>query len=157
VPVDLEPVGERVDGGVVFGERVGRPVHRPASQSASRLGELVAFGERVRRTERFAASPDSLAPPDANRPAPERGVVQHLHPPSMRRRMHSAARAARQSLVSRDEQPQLHLVALRRQDTHPRHAEHHRRRRAALTTVHSAEAFTFCLLGRCRFLRASAS
>ncbi len=58
-----------------------------------------------------------------------------------------AARPAHRSCGSLDLtvglDDQLHTahVALGAQDTHPGHAEHHRCRRAALTTVHVVEAF----------------
>ncbi len=45
-------------------------------------------------------------------------------------------------------QAQAGAVALGGQDTHSRHAEHHRCRRAAVTTVHLVEAFGISQLGR---------
>ncbi len=145
-----------VHGGVILSERIGRPVHRPAGQSAPRSGELVRLGEGAHRTQPLTAAPDPLAPGDPDRAAPERGVVQHLDPAAVCCGDHPALRAARDRLVGLDEQPELDVVPFRGQDTHPVHAEHHRCRRAALTTVHSAEAFTIRLLGRTRSLRASA-
>ena len=79
---------------------------------------------------------------------PERGVMQHLLAAAMPASEHSASPAARYRLVSLHGQTQPTRLGPRGQDTHPRHAEHHRRPRAALTTVHVVEAFVISLLGR---------
>ena len=57
-----------------------------------------------------------------------------------------AAPAALQFLVGLDRHVQTLHVALRRQDPHPGHTEHHRRGRAALTTIQIVEAFVVSCL-----------
>jgi len=78
----------------------------------------------------------------------ERRVVQQMLPPAVRHRQHAAVPAALDPLVGLHRQAQPVRLALRAQNAHPGHAEHHGRRRAALTTVHLVEAFGVSLLGR---------
>jgi hypothetical protein len=60
----------------------------------------------------------------------------------VRDREDSAAVTALDLTVGLDRQSQAAAaLALGREDTHPGHAEHHRCRRAAVTTVHLVEAF----------------
>ena len=72
---------------------------------------------------------------------PERRVVQQLLPPAVRHREDPTPVATFDLPVGLHRQAQPTAVALSRQDAHSRHAEHHRCRRAALTTVHLVEAF----------------
>jgi hypothetical protein len=80
---------------------------------------------------------------------PERRVPQDLLPPAVRRGQHPADPTPGHRLIGLDHQDEPISLGRHRQDTHPRHAEHHRRGRAALTTVHVVEAFEISLLGRC--------
>ena len=63
--------------------------------------------------------------------------------------MHAAAVTALDLSVGLDRQVQAAAaLALGREDTHPGDAEHHRCRRAAVTTVDFVEAYEFSQLGR---------
>jgi hypothetical protein len=69
-------------------------------------------------------------------------VVQQLLPPTVGHRQDTAGAATLELLVGLHRQPQPAAAVLHsRQDTHTRNAEHHRCRRAALSTVHLVEAF----------------
>jgi hypothetical protein len=67
----------------------------------------------------------------------------------MRRGHYPAGPATGDRLISLHHQTYPIRLWHHGQDTHPGHAEHHRRHRAALTTVHVVEAFEISLLGRC--------
>lgn len=81
-------------------------------------------------------------------PVPERCVVQQVLTPAVRQREYAAAVAALNLPVSLDRQAQPAAgLAFGREDTHSRHAEQNRCRRAAVTPVHLVEAFaSLCLV-----------
>ena len=66
---------------------------------------------------------------------PERRVVQQVLTTVVRDGQDAAPSAALHCLVGLHRQLEPERVGLGHQDTHPGHAEHHGRRRAALTTV----------------------
>ena len=67
--------------------------------------------------------------------------MQQVITPAVRHRQHTAAVTALDLSIGLHRQAQSTAwLALGREDTNPRHAEHHRCRRAALTTVHLVEA-----------------
>jgi hypothetical protein len=107
----------------------------------------MSLDERHHRTGVLVAAPDPLAPTHQHLPVTPRSVVQLLNPPVVQPGHHPAAVATADVYVGLNQQPQADLVGLGRKDTHPSHTEHHRCRRAALTTVHSVEALrTGCLV-----------
>ena len=71
----------------------------------------------------------------------ERGVDEPLLAAVVQHGDDTAGPAALEVLVRLDHQTEPVGFMLRRQDTHAGHAEHHRCRRAAVTTVHVVEAF----------------
>ena len=78
----------------------------------------------------------------------ERGVDESLVAPVVQRGDDAALAAAVLVLVGLQHEAEPARVAPGGQDAHSGHAEHHRCRRAALTTVHVVEAFRNRLLGR---------
>jgi hypothetical protein len=98
-----------------------------------------------------------MGPTDARRVTTHHAALAHA---AMSERLAAEARAGRAARPARrsrgtpnlpvglDSQAQPAAVALGREDPHPGHAEHHRCRRAAVTTVHLVEAFGISSLGR---------
>jgi len=99
VPVHVEPAGQRVDGGVVIGQGVRGPDHRPAGQQRPRRRQLVRLGERHHGAPWLLAAPDPLAPVDPHPAVPERCVVQQMLTPVMRNGQDTAPPAALERLV----------------------------------------------------------
>jgi hypothetical protein len=148
VPVHPEPAGQGADRGVVVSKGVGRPCDRSGGEQRPGRGELVGLGERHDRAGRLPAPPDPLPPADPDPPVPERGVDEPLLAAVVQDRDDATLPAAVLVLVGLHHQAEPVPVPLGGQDAHPGHAEHHSRRRAALTTVHVVEAFRNRLLGR---------
>ena len=108
----------------------------------------MGLGERHDRAGRLAAPPDPLPPHQAHPAVPEQGVDEPLLAPVVKGGDDAACPASVLVLVGLHHEAEPDPVLLGGQDANPGHAEHHSRRRAALTTVHLVEAFTNRFLGR---------
>ena len=73
VPVHPQVPGQRRNGGVVMGQRSGRPGHRPARQGGPQRDQRVGLGPRPRRAGRLGTAPHPLAPHHPHR-QPETGA-----------------------------------------------------------------------------------
>ncbi len=133
---------------VVLGQRVRGPDDRPAGQQRTGRRQGMGLGERDDRAGRLVTAPHPLAPAHQHPAVPERGVVQQLLTPVVQPGQHPAAVAPLDGLVGLDRQSQAAVVALGEEHADPCDPEHHRRSRAALSTVSHVEALNLirCLV-----------
>jgi len=102
VPVHTEVAGQRGDGGVVEGQRVGRPPGCPRSDLRPGRHQVVAFGEHAYRAGRLSAAPQPGQPHQAHWDTEHRGVRHGPAAASVTDREHPARRAAADISVGLD-------------------------------------------------------
>jgi hypothetical protein len=100
VPVHPQMAGQRRDGGVVVGQRVGGPADRPGGQLGPRRDQRMLLGEGHHRAGRLTATPHPLAPHHHGRGRETRRVGHPMASSAMPASDHPAARAAGHRLVA---------------------------------------------------------
>ena len=83
VPVHPQVPGQRQDGGVVLGERVGGPGDCPRGELRPRPEHRMLLAARPTWARRVGAAPDPFAPPHPGRDAEPGRVGRVVHPPAM--------------------------------------------------------------------------
>jgi len=124
VPVHPQMPGQRRDGGVIVGQRIGRPPDCPAGQHRPRRDQLVLLRPGLDRAGGLGAAPDPFQPDQQHRDAEARRVRGPHAAPAVPGGHHPTARAAGHIGVGLDRDHQLVVPSAHVEHMHPVAVEH---------------------------------